>query len=119
VKDLVHSGCRVAACGRQDAEVVAAAAARVKARVLEHGAHLGAGMRQLLKSAPGEGCGASVGMHETEQHPKRGALPRAIGTEESDDPARADLERQVRDGLDPKRLLIPLISIAAMGGRAL
>ncbi len=97
VQHLVHARVRVAAGGGQHAQVVAAAAPRVEARVLQHHADLAARVRKVLVAPPVEGPAPRVRVDQPEQHAQGGALARPVGAQEARDAARLDLEREVGD----------------------
>ena len=88
---------RVAARGGQHAQVVAAAASRMEARLLEHGAHLGTRVLELLIAAPGKARLAGIRVDQAEEHPQGRALPGPVRPEEPGHTALLHLKRQVGD----------------------
>ena len=99
VQHLVHARVGMAPGGGQHAQVVAAAAARVEARVLEHHPDLSARMRKVLVAPSVEGSAARVGMDQAEEHAQGRALARPVGAQEPRDPSRLHLEREVGHGI--------------------
>jgi hypothetical protein len=81
------------------AQVVAAVAAGVEARVLEHGADLAARVLELLVALPRERRGALIEVDQPEQHAQRRALAGAVGPEEPGHAAGLDREGEVPHGL--------------------
>ena len=101
LEHLLDALARVAAGGGEDPQVVAAGAPGVEARVLEHRADVGARVRRgRRRRSPSKRRGAGVEADQPEQHPDRRALAGAVRAEEAGDPARLDLEAEVRDGPD-------------------
>jgi hypothetical protein len=77
--------------------VVAAGAARVELRALEHGAHLLDRVVELAVEAPVDGRRAGRRQGQPEENAQRGRLPRAVGPEEAEDVAGARREREPVD----------------------
>ena len=100
LEDLLDALAGMVARGGEDPQVVAPGAPGVEARVLEHGADLGARVLEVVVDLAVEPRGAGVDPDQPEQHPDRRALAGAVGAEEAGDPARLDLEAEVRDGPD-------------------
>ena len=117
LEHLVDAGSRVPAGRGEHAEVVAAAAAGVKARVLEHRADAGARPVERLVAATVEPGAAGVGVQEAEQYPQRRALAGAVRPEEAGDPSLVDLEREVLDRLDAAKALADALDLDRRHGR--
>jgi hypothetical protein len=99
--------------GSEDAQVVAPAAPRMEARVLEHRPDLGARPRDLLVVAPVEPGASIVSVNQPEEDPEGRALAGSIRADESGYAAAStENERSETACTEPKRLLISLISIA-------
>ena len=86
--------------GGEDAQVVDRPAPGVKARRLQHGAHLAGGFVEVDVAAAVERGAAGGRGDEAEQHPQRGGLAGAVRAEEPGDGAGLQLEGQVVDGGD-------------------
>jgi hypothetical protein len=78
--------------------VVAGAAAWVDRPGVQQGPHDPQGRAQLLVAAAVDQGVAGGGPVKAEDHPHRGGLAGAVGTEEAGHLARLHLERQVVDG---------------------
>src|SRR5262245_19888781 len=100
VERVVDALRRVAAVQRGGhLQVPAAAQVRVEVRRLDEAGDAVQGARPLDEGiAPEQLGGAVVGPDEPEQHPQRGRLARAVGTEVAVDVAGADREVDVVDG---------------------
>ena len=95
----------------EHAEVIPATAARVKARVLQHGAHMGTRVRELAVPTAGEGRGASVRVDQAEQHSQGRALARTVRAEEARHLAGIDGEAQVVDRLHGSEVLAQAVDL--------
>jgi hypothetical protein len=83
--------------GRYHPQVLERAAARVEAVVVERGSDASGRVGQAAVAEPVDGRGAVVRSGQAQQHPQRGGLARAVGSQEAGDPARPDLEAQPVD----------------------
>jgi hypothetical protein len=86
--------------GGQDAQVVAAGAARMETGLLEHRTAVGARTGEFRVATTGERRRAVVRCDQPEQHPQRRALASAVASEEAGDATGGDGERQLGDRFD-------------------
>ena len=98
LEQLVDPRQRDRAGVRQDAQVVAAAAARVEVRGLQRGPHGAERVGEVDVALAVDRRGAARGVDQPEQHAQRRGLAGAVGPEEAGDPAGLDVEAQVVDG---------------------
>src|SRR6202042_318365 len=89
----------------QDPQVVSCAATRMKRGVLEHRAHTGAGLVELVVAQAAERGGPRRRLHQPEQPAQRRALPGPVRSEEPRDATGLDVEREVTDGGDGAEVL--------------
>ena len=82
----------------EDAQVVAAGAARVEVGRLQRGADDRHRLRDVVVAVAADGRGAAGRADQAEQHAQRGRLARAVGAEEAGDAAGLDGEGQAVDG---------------------
>jgi hypothetical protein len=100
VEDVVDAAVRDTGGGGQDAEVVAATPARVKARCLEHCADVPDRRLEGSIRAAADGRRTRGRGHQTEQYTQGRRLPGAVRSEEPDDTAAAELDAEIVDGHD-------------------
>ena len=89
----------------QDPQVVSCAATRMEGGVLEHGAHPGAGLVELVVAQTAERGGPRRWLHQPEQRAQRRALSGPVRSEEPRDATGLDVEREVIDGGDGAEVL--------------
>ena len=77
----------------------------MKRGVLEHRAHTGAGLVELVVAQTAERGGSRRRPHQPEQRPEGGALSGAVGTQKAGDATGLDVEAEVPDGGDTAEVL--------------
>jgi hypothetical protein len=110
-QDLLDAVMRMVSRDGQDPQVVAGAATRMERGVLEHRAHTGAGLVELVVAQTPERGRSRRWPHQSEQRANGGALPGPVRSEEPRDATGLDVEREVIDGGDIAEVLGEIVDL--------